>query len=438
MPRERIETEAEVAAELSRLRQIASVYANPDIDLSDVPATWSKLKTLWWSHAYKRQHAQWDFATFLCSQLSDDEITNVSRVVFRAERTWYRMEASEECRKRFDAVKSNLRYEPLEKVFLVFGPAIAKSWTSLKLINSLANCKDRPKRKTDSEIRAAINAAAASRHADSDDVETVVPEWTPEDVDAAFKVLRPGEEPGRASRRSTPALSSRPATPVPSAQGLPPAPVSEYGTPMQPPSLGPARDALSGLARDSSPFASSPLAAPPRTVFSPVMRRKRPREDLTYKPPVSKRARLAVSVDDDEEEEEEEEEEQEQEKPEDPRGLDEDYDQGFGASFADNDEAGAGSSRDSRKRESKGKGKQVASDIFTSDAEEEKGDNDNDDIQLVEAWGKMAEAVLALPVPKGKVSKDSLYVAMIQSFKAAAKVTSRATRNILIREEDAA
>ncbi|KAK6221205.1 hypothetical protein QIS74_04934 [Colletotrichum tabaci] len=136
--------------------QVAHVYANPGIAIPDVPATWAKLKSCWWFHARQRDHSQWDLSSFLCSQLSDDEVGNVARVVFAPERTWYQSAASVECRKRFDAVKSNLGYQSVEHVFLVFGLAIAKSWTALKNINFLANVKDKAKRKTDAEIRAAI------------------------------------------------------------------------------------------------------------------------------------------------------------------------------------------------------------------------------------------------------------------------------------------
>ncbi|CCF46814.1 hypothetical protein CH063_03962, partial [Colletotrichum higginsianum] len=58
-------------------------------------------------------------------------------------------------------------------------------------LNSLANAKDKAKRKTDAEIRAAINAAAATRHANNpgagNNAESLAVEWTPEDFEAAFK-----------------------------------------------------------------------------------------------------------------------------------------------------------------------------------------------------------------------------------------------------------
>ncbi|WYZ36180.1 hypothetical protein EsH8_XI_000063 [Colletotrichum jinshuiense] len=135
MPRQRIETEADVAAELFQPRRVAHVYFYPDVD-----------------------------------------------------KTWHRSAATEECRKRFDVLKSNLGYQPVEHVFLVFGIAVAKSWTALKTINSLADSNDKAKRKTDTEIRAAINATAATRHANSvDDAESVAVEWTPDDAEAAFR-----------------------------------------------------------------------------------------------------------------------------------------------------------------------------------------------------------------------------------------------------------
>ncbi|TIC91819.1 hypothetical protein CH35J_010947 [Colletotrichum higginsianum] len=213
-PRQRIETEADVAAELSQLRQVAHGYANPGIDISD------------------RDHSQWDFSSFLCSQLSDDEVGNLARVVFAPERTWYRSAASVECRKRFDAVKNNLGYQSVEHT-----------------LNSLANAKDKAKRKTDAEIRAAINAAAATRHANNpgacNNAESLAVEWTPEDFEAAFK--------------EQPACSET----------------------------------------------SSPFVAWPSPVRRPAPPRKRPLEELNYEPPSSKRARIAASAVDGEEEEKE-------------------------------------------------------------------------------------------------------------------------------------
>lgn len=56
----------------------------------------------------------------------------------------------------------------------------------------------------------------------------------------------------------------------------------------------------------------------------------------------------------------------------------------------------------------------------------------------MKAWASLAETALALPIPKGRFNKDSLFANILKGFKAAAKITSRSSKEMLTLEKEEA
>ncbi|WYZ36454.1 hypothetical protein EsH8_XV_000007 [Colletotrichum jinshuiense] len=426
MPRQRIEAEDDVRAILSQLRQIASVYANPAIRPDDIPATWAALKQTWWSHAHHHDQSSWDFVGFLSSQLSDDELETISALLFREERIWLRDTAAAELRRRVERLMANLGLKRVEMVFLVLGAPITKSWTAVKTLNSLLNAKDHAKRRSRRDVLDAVAAAALRRHAEGESPAASPPELAIEDVDSAFRAIRPGEDPDRASRRGTPALGSRASTPALIGRSVATPSLPAASSPFRINSVGPASSRASSpffSAREESPqSASAEMPPPPR----PSNCRKRSAADLSYQPPPAKRSRTFAASGSQVGAEEEEEEEEESEVDvgrgialaNDPVPLFEDGDLG--------DEAWQGGSQ-ARANDDEGPGLLFAGE--NDEAGEEAEDEEEDDADFAKSYGKLAEAVLGMPKPRGGWAK-TIYGPIIESFRSSAKVVRDAAAGI--------
>ncbi|KAK2051979.1 hypothetical protein LY76DRAFT_650890 [Colletotrichum caudatum] len=276
--RQRVEAEADVKEPLSQLRQIASIYSNAPIAHQDVPGVYNTLHANWWQHMCARARADktnpdayfWPF--FLQSQLSQDELETITKIVFLQDAVSARAAAAPETRRRITQLITNLGERHREMLYLLLGAAILSSWGAVKNLNSLLNARDRTKRQTPRAVLAAINAAALERLSQHPADPSKPPQLLPVDVEVAFLNLRPGEEPGSASRRATP-MGSRTPTPAPAAAAAPTAP-----PPAQVPDLDPASSA-------------NPMLPPPRSA------KKRPAPaddyDAAWLPPrLSKRPNL--------------------------------------------------------------------------------------------------------------------------------------------------
>ncbi|KAJ0338185.1 hypothetical protein COL154_013049 [Colletotrichum chrysophilum] len=318
-PRQRIETEPGVREPLSALRQLASIYSNSPANPLEAPRTFRALHNAWWHHArllYQAQSGQASSSTadpgldvrqwhrFLRNQLSQDELETVAKLVFHDDGVWARGQQGESGR-RLQALKSNMGQQYEEMLMLLPGADIPRSWNAIKNINSLLKARDPTKRKSLDAVLDAITAAAIDRHELGEKPESTPPELLPVDIETAFRDLRPGEEPGSASRRSTPAVS-RSGTPAsdPSNYDTPPPPPSNYGTPLEhplqhgssaraePPELrprsSPLASVLAGRLSSHAPRVASALARPLKRHLNP---------DAAYQPP-SKRARATTTTPD--------------------------------------------------------------------------------------------------------------------------------------------
>ncbi|KAI8152833.1 hypothetical protein K4K49_009019 [Colletotrichum sp. SAR 10_70] len=326
-PRQRIEAEPGVREPLSALRQLAALYSKSPATLLGAPWTFRALHNAWWHRArllYQAQSGQASSSTadpgpdvrhwhrFLRSQLSQDQLETVAKLVFHDDGVWARRQQGESGR-RLQALKSNMGQQYEEMVMLLLGADIPRSWNAIKNINLLLKARDPIKRKSLDAVLSAITAAAIDRHELGEKPESTPPELLPVDIETAFRDLRPGEEPGSASRRSTPAVS-RSGTPAsdPSNYGTPPPPPSNYGTPPPPPSNygtplehplqhgNPARAAPPELRPRSSPLASvlaGRLSSHAPRVASPLARplKRHLNPDAAYQPP-SKRARATTTT----------------------------------------------------------------------------------------------------------------------------------------------
>ncbi|KAI8232418.1 hypothetical protein K4K54_011926 [Colletotrichum sp. SAR 10_86] len=316
-PRQRIETEPGVREPLSALRQLASLYSKSPATLLGAPWTFRALHNAWWHRArllYQAQSGQASSSTadpgpdvrhwhrFLRSQLSQDQLETVAKLVFHDDGVWARRQQGESGR-RLQALKSNMGQQYEEMIMLLLGADIPRSWNAIKNINLLLKARDPTKRKSLDAVLSTITAAAIDRHELGEKPESTPPELLPVDIETAFRDLRPGEEPGSASRRSTPAVF-RSGTPAsdPSNYGTPPPPPSNYGTPLEHPLQhgNPARAAPPELRPRSSPLASvlaGRLSSHAPRVASPLARplKRHLNPDAAYQPP-SKRARATTTT----------------------------------------------------------------------------------------------------------------------------------------------